>query len=499
MRKIIALALVLILAAALLSCGGENAGDTGSDVIDAESGPGDADTGTETDAGPAKLEPDIPEADYGGYDFTVLISVNGEIALLNDFHAEEETGDTVNDAIYRRNRFVEGKYNINIVDIAMPPEDGMDRPQAQKMIKNAIAAGDNTYDAAMISGYGTAALTQGGFLMDLNDMDPIDLKKPWWDQMANRDLMIRNRMFYTTGAISNVVNRAAYAILFNKQMVQDYGLDNPYALVNENKWTYDKLIEMAVNVTADLNGDGKIEFDDRLGALIWDDTMMGIINSIGERCAVIDSNGEVGLTLFNERSLKVFDTYMDFVLSDNALTYQRKDWASVQSDAMFGNNQALFFLQIMELVVRLRAMEIDFGVLPYPKLDAAQENYYHTVGSWHSGFICVPAAQENVSRTGAILEALAAESMYTLLPAYYDIALKGKYVRDEESEAMLDLIFATKVFDLGWIYQIGNYNEDIMNQLRNNKKDFASMYEKGLGRAEKNIEKINEAFGEILN
>jgi len=500
MRKIIALTLILVLTMIFASCGGadNNSGSNdgaGGDVAK----PGSDDPGADAESDPVavKLEPEIPEADYGGYDFTVLVSVNGELALLNDFQAEEETGDTVNDAIYRRNRFVEGKYNVNILNIAMPPEDGMDRPQAQRMIKNAIAAGENTYDAAMISGYGTAALTQGGFLMDLNDMAPIDLSKPWWDQMANRDLMIRNRMFYTTGAISNVVNRATYAILFNKQMIQDYGLESPYTLVNSGSWTYDRMIEMAVNVTADLNGDGKIEFDDRVGGLIWDDTMMGIINSIGERCAKINSNGEVELTLYNERAIKVFDTYMDFVMSDNALTYQRKDWASVQSDAMFGNNQALFFLQIMELVVRLRAMEIDFGVLPYPKLDASQENYYNTVGSWHSGFICVPTAQENVSRTGAILEALAAESMYTLLPAYYDIALKGKYVRDEESEEMLDLIFATKVFDLGWIYQIGNYNEDIMNQLRNNKKDFVSMFEKGQNRAETAIEKINAAFDEI--
>jgi hypothetical protein len=250
-------------------------------------------------------------------------------------------------------------------------------------------------------------------------------------------------------------------------------------------------------VTADLNGDGVINFDDRLGGLIWDDTMMGIINSIGERCAIINPNGFIELTLLNERTLRVFDTYMDFVLSDNALTYQREDWESIKSDAMFENNQALFYLQIMELVVRLRAMEVDFGVLPFPKLDTAQENYYSTVGSWHSGFMCVPIGQDDPSRTGAVLEALAAESMYTLLPAYYDIALKGKYVRDEESEEMLDLIFGSKVFDLGWIYQIGNYNEDIMNQLRNNRKDFVSMYERGLNRAERKAEQINEAFEDL--
>jgi hypothetical protein len=351
----------------------------------------------------------------------------------------------------------------------------------------------------MISGYGCASLTQTGHLMDMNNMAPIDLSKPWWDQMANRDLMITDRMFYTTGAISNVTNRATYAILFNKQMIRDYQLEDPYELVNNGEWTYTKLIEMAVQVTQDLNGDGVIDFEDRIGALIWDDTMMGIINSIGERCAIINANGEIELTLFNERTLQVFDQYMDFVMSDSGLTYQRQDWASVRADAMFENNQALFYMQIMELVVRLRAMEIDFGVIPFPKLDSTQQNYYSTVGSWHSGFICVPIGQAEPARTGAILEALAAESMYTLLPAYYDIALKGKYVRDEESEEMLDLIFATKVFDLGWIYQIGHYNEEIMNQLRNMRKDFTSMYERNFGRAERAIDRINEAFESILD
>ena len=64
---------------------------------------------------------------------------------------------------------------------------------------------------------------------------------------------------------------------------------------------------------------------------------------------------------------------------------------------------------------------------------------------------------------------------------------------------MLDLIFNTKVFDLGWLYQIGGYNEDIMNQLRNNRKDFVSMYERGLNRAERTMGIIAEAFEEILN
>lgn len=34
-------------------------------------------------------------------------------------------------------------------------------------------------------------------------------------------------------------------------------------------------------------------------------------------------------------------------------------------------------------------------------------------------------------------------------PAYYDVALSGKFTRDEESAEMLELIFTTKFYDLG--------------------------------------------------
>ena len=490
--------LFLVLAAfTLVSCG-----DDGGGGHQAPTAPRDDIGGEGIDDEPAeavRLRDNVPDADFGGHQFHIIVSVNGEIALLNDFEAEELMGEPINDAIYIRNSIVEERFNIEITNLEMPAADTMQRSEAQRRIRNSVAAGDNTFDAAMIAGYGTAALSQQGYLMDMAALEPIDLSMPWWDQMANQDLRILDRMFFTTGAISNVVNRATYAILFNKQMVQDFALDCPYELVRAGEWTFDKMIEMATAVTMDLDGDGTIGFDDRVGALVWDDTMMGIVNAIGERAAVVNAQGEIELTLNTERTLQVFNTFMDFVLSDAALTYQRTDWASIQADAMFGNAQALFFMQIMELVTRLRAMDIDFGVLPQAKLDTNQQNYYSTVGAWHSGFICIPIGQADPFRTASIIEAMAAESMYTLLPAYYEIALVGQLIRDEESEEMLDIIFSTRVFDVGWLFEIGGYNESIMNQLRNSRREFMSMYERGRGLADRHIERINTAFAEIFH
>ena len=489
-----------LVCAAAVSCGGKDAAGDGSPAKSDSPSTGAAGGENPGETNEARLEPDVPSADYGGHEFTILVSLNSLTAeVWNDFHAEEETGDVLNDAIYKRNIHVEEKLNVRINDLMLDPVEAKDRPTAQKMLKNSIAAGDGEYDAAMLAGYAMCSLASGGFLMDMNDMPPLDLSKPWWDQKANRDLMVKNKMFYTTGDISNVVNEATLAILFNKKLIRDHGFESPYDLVKSGKWTYDKLIEMAMQVGQDLNGDGKMGLEDLYGAFVWDDTMHGIVNSIGEKCAKING-GEIELTLHSERTLQSFDKYISFILDkDHALIYQRQDWSGEKTNAMFANNQGLFYLQIMELVVRLRAMEVDFGVLPYPKLEAAQDNYYSTVNGWHAGFLCVPEAQRDAARTGAILESMAAESMQTLRPAYYDIALKGKLVRDEESEEMLDLIFDSKIYDIGWIYEIGGYNEEIMNLCRNRKTDFVSMYEKYLPKAEKDIAKLNDVFDEILN
>ena len=53
---------------------------------------------------------------------------------------------------------------------------------------------------------------------------------------------------------------------------------------------------------------------------------------------------------------------------------------------------------------------------------------------------------------GVIAEALNAESWKRVVPAYYDISLKYKGARDEQSVAMLDLIVEGRIFDFGYVY-----------------------------------------------
>jgi hypothetical protein len=95
----------------------------------------------------------------------------------------------------------------------------------------------------------------------------------------------------------------------------------------------------------------------------------------------------------------------------------------------------------------MRNTDVDFGILPYPKYDDTQERYYSRVSYYNPTL--VPKTNSDLEFTGCILEALMCESENTVVPAYYEIALKTKYSRDDESSAMLDFIFSTRVVDIG--------------------------------------------------
>ena len=55
---------------------------------------------------------------------------------------------------------------------------------------------------------------------------------------------------------------------------------------------------------------------------------------------------------------------------------------------------------------------------------------------------------------GAVLEAMAIESYKVVTPAYYEVALKGKYSKDPQSWEMLDMIVNNLKINGGLLYTI---------------------------------------------
>lgn len=472
----------------------------------------EATTSADTVATTEVKDPNLPElppleeiGDISG-DFNILVVGN---YAWNDFNSDGEQGTAVDTAVYRRNMYLKEKYDINVINeekcgfmIVNGGGEGYMR------LSNDHMAGNYTYDAASIGTWDVATLAYSGVVHDLVDLEYLDLTKPYWDQKANEDLMINGKMYYTTGDIGVVDNIITNAVLFNKEMRKAYELENPYDLVKSGDWTMEKLAEMVRKVGEDANQDGIYDENDVYGLMTWNDATLAILAAAGEKICSITDNGEIELSLYNERVVNLFDAfsnmYFDYAHTYN-YQYDTQAGASRPSSVwdtnrtkMFDSNQALFYFTTFATVPRHRDSETDFGILPYPKFEKEQENYGHVVSDFGCQFICVPKMSKDLRRTGIVLEELAYKGKELLTPAYYDQTLVGQYTRDEESAEMLDIIFSTRVYDVGMYYKIGNYR-DALIALSRTRSSLSTIYDTSLNIAKGKIDAINGFFSTLTS
>ena len=431
--------------------------------------------------------------DYQGYDFTILSAGN---VAYDDFSYEEASSVALDNAMFLRKQKVESDYNISIDAVVQKAYSTGNGPGYQK-ISQAVLGGDCFYDAALVAGYDVSVLAYNNMLYDLNSVPGLHLEKPWWDQQANSELAIDGLMFFTTGDITNQDNDSVFTLVFNKKLFEDYELENPYSLVKENQWTLESFEKLVKSVGQDLNHDDKMDENDLYGVLVWDDAIMGIINGVGEKCASVQENGEIVLSLYNERTVSALEQYFDIIFDENsAFCYQRHIRTG---SGMWNNNQALFWMTAMGNIPSMRTMEADFGILPYPKLSSEQTSYHNMVSPYNSQFYCVPLIQNDAEMTGTILEALAYYGYTIVKPAYYDKTLVGQSTRDDESAEMLDIIFSTLSFDFGYYYQVGSYNSQLIFMVREYDRNFTSRYEAYKTEAETQLNTINAFFKQVVS
>ena len=96
------------------------------------------------------------------------------------------------------------------------------------------------------------------------------------------------------------------------------------------------------------------------------------------------------------------------------------------------------------------------------------------------------------------MEAAAYYASQMITPAYYNVALKTKYARDDESQQMLDIIYENRWCDLGNLYNVGEVLTGMTSLVTTGKNTFASMMAKKESQIESTLEAINEALNKLI-
>jgi len=472
-----------------------------SEGSDAKSGDPDIANGADKAAGEneqedlaAEIQDSLPEADYGGYDFRIYM--RDTVQTNKDFYIESETGDQLDDAIYRRNKKIEERFNINLKFYFYPYEDW-----AMSDLSKIIKTEDDGFDMAAIHGATVFTMAADNLVLDWRENMPyINLSAPWWPDNIIDNLSIFNKLYGATGDITYLYLDYTGCILFNKELFQDLGIEYPYTDVTSGKWTVDKFMSIVKQGRTDLNGDGVIAPDsDRYGLNIYNGWCypIEIFYCGGDRVISIDKDGFPELTMYNERTANIYEKFTDMINSGAVYINEINS-----STDIFKDKRALFANNALAMVTEYRILDFEIGILPLPKYDENIPKYFAPLNQ-NTTSIVVPVTSPDTERTSMIIEAFAAEGYRSITPAYYEISLKTKQARDDESLEMLDYIRDGILCDYGQIDVtlvgggLNNFGAQLVgaqySEIQN--PSFTLLYERNVGIVEQNIEKLKEKYG----
>jgi len=446
----------------------------------------------ETTVGPLE---ENATANFNNYTFKILFATRSTRAP-NDFTFNDD-GTVFDKSVYDRNAYLE-EHGVVIEETRSVGDNHGGYETLAKM----NSTNDPLYDFAVVHTYKMTPAATAGFLYDMTEVSTLDLEKPWWDQTFNDGVRIAGCIFYTTGDFSHAVDDYMYCVIFNKDMYEEKVTDGTdvYELVRQGTWTLDELARLASLVSEDVNADDKMDANDKYGLMTWCDELYASIQAAGERVAKVNDEGFIEFTLQNERVYNIVDKFSAMEQSDWCINFQTMAGTSFVNT--FSEGRAMFFMSLFNEVSRFRNMETDYGILPNPRFDTNQKEWYCTFSAGLAAVSGMPFIQEDAERTGAILDLAGYYSSFTTSPAYYTKTLVGEKVRDEESAFCLDIIFDNKFVDIGHYHTIASLNSDMYSYVKDKKFGSFSSTVQTKARAaniaikqlNKQIEKLKELY-----
>lgn len=484
---------VLLLSQTLVACSEAGSNDTQETKPTNQSAGNETteeiDTENLTDYEKRQLIPDdLPDANFNGAEFRVLTSNNSGYSTIGsglyEIVVDELNGDACNDSVYNRNIDIEERFNVKIAG------EAVDSPETQ--VNTFVTAGTNDYHIVGFHNWLAKTPISNKSLYNWKLVNNVNLDKPWHNQLANNAATINNTLYAVCSDLAITSMTYTYAFFFNVDKIADYGYtpDSLYDIVKSGGWTIDKVIEMTNEMYEDTNGNGTRDVTDNYGfgyaivnpADVW-------LAAFDQPLCQVTPDNQIEITFMTDKTVSIYEKLLDWHYNTDG--FYKYPTQYDEEKYFLSGNLVMAPLRFYAAYNKLREMEDTYSILPYPKWDTEQENYYTNADDKFTAFGFPLTSYGEIEFVGTIFEALCAESYKQVYPVYYDTALKGKYSSDPHTAEMIDLIMAGRNFDFSfeWGETFQQLPYFIRRELDGQKTSIASDYKKVAKAMAKSIDK----------
>jgi maltose-binding protein MalE len=497
MKHRISVILICALLLPLLAACSEKPGQTTETAAPAPS----AVTGGTEQEDEARAYPYDAGQDFGGKNFHFINAPKDYWDMFTTVAAEEMNGEVINDAVYERNARIGDKYNCSLSEEGFTISSG----DLWNEISPLMMAGDPKYDILCLPYRYTAASVTSGYILNLDELKSLHLDESYWNQTILRATSLNNLHYIASSAAHFMSVDGMWCIYFNQAIMRNLQLDFPYDLVREGKWTLDKLIEY-MKAGASLNGDsafappydGRAQWNSTGSSVVGFTSYTSVFQKMlyGMEAHMIDKddNDQMVFAASSEHFITCATKLAEnFSVPGLYLNANDDDGFSYNLN-IFPSGRALFLGGELKDAQVFRDMDDEFGVVPLPKYDENQEQYFTTLDYQMITF-AIPYTQANPEDAAFLLDVMSFETDEKILDLFLGNRIEQKGLRNEDSVEMLHIIYEGLGIDLGEAFDLfGTVASDIKDNIPQGKTEFASLIEKNKKPITKQMTKLQENF-----
>ncbi len=446
----------------------------------------------------AQVKDDIGDHDFGEKELRVVTHDS------SDFFVKEEDvnkGNLMVDAYAERTKKVEERFNFKLV-----LSYKSDYQSVRDYVIKTVTSGSDEFDLFCSHTASAGNIVIRNVFLNWYDIPHVDFTKPWWPELNRTQLTYDGKCMLAVSDFSFNATRSMQCIYFNKSLANAYDLGNLYDVVNEGKWTYDYFYNLIKDIYIDEDGDGEKSAGDFYGLAQPGNTPLAVfITGFNNPSVIINSEGEPEDVLKTDKIFDIIDTLINHCHNTPGVYFVPVSNNGAYTDSsenpinLFYSGKAIFGIMSLGSTTSstMRNFADDYGILPIPKWDEKQDKYY-TTGISHFSSLAVPKTCKDTEFVGACVEGLTAETWKIVTPTFYEIALKTRYLRDDESKEVLDYIINGREFTFGKIYGgEGLFAGLTMQLVERQQGRFQSWYNSRKYDAKNQIKKVVKAFNDL--